>query len=300
MSFLPISILAYAFNAGSIIIDKILLQKSLPHPIAYAFYISILGLLAVILIPVGFSLEPFNGVFYSAASGIVFVGALYTLFAALKKAEASIVGPVVGALNPFFTIIIGTIFFDQILDLNQITAILVLIFGAFVLTINPFAQKIEFNKSFWLMVISGFLFGLSYIFLREAFLVTTFINGLIISRISAGFFVLSFLIFPGLRKKIFERPAENNHNTKTIIILLLVGQLLGAAQGLLITYAVSLANPALVNSLFGVQYVVILAAALFLYKKHPDLLSETITKGVIIQKIIGVIILSGGLYLLAK
>jgi len=75
---------------------------------------------------------------------------------------------------------------------------------------------------------------------------------------------------------------------------------MGAVQGFLLTFAVSLANPALVNSLFGIQYLVILTTSLLLSKSHPNLLGERLTKAIILQKVTGSIILSIGLYLLAQ
>lgn len=303
ISFLPIAALAYALNAGSIIIDKILLQKSLPNPIAYVFYINILGLLAVVLIPFGFSLPSEDTIYFAVIAGIAFVGALYAMFTALKVSEASLVGPIVGSLNPLFSAIIGGIFLGEILSTQQYLAVGVLIIGSLILAVDfRNGSQILTKKMSW-MVIAGLLFAISYVFLRQTFLQTSFLNGLIISRLAAGVLVAMFLLLPNLRQAIFQKQPNGVEgqkvNPKRIVVLLGLGQIMGAAQGLLITYAVSLANPALVNSLFGVQYVVILAVALLLYQNHPHLLEERLNKNVIIQKVVGVIILSFGLYLLS-
>ena len=74
---------------------------------------------------------------------------------------------------------------------------------------------------------------------------------------------------------------------------------MGAAQGFLLALAVSLASPALVNSLFGMQYLVILGVSLALAKKAPQLLDENLSKAVVWQKILGAGILSLGVYLLS-
>lgn len=300
MSFLPIAILAYALNAGSIIIDKILLQKSIPNPIAYAFFISVLGLLTVFLIPFGFSIPDSGIILLCIFSGIAFTAALFAMFTSLKNQDASVVGPIVGVLNPLFTIIIGFLFFAQLLATAHILAILVLVFGALVIGINFSNHKFVLNKSLLWMIAAGFFFALSYVLLREAFLQTNFITGLIISRLGGGLFVLSFLLFPNLRREIFTKNKQSAAQNKTTAILLFTGQIMGAIQGLLLTYAVSLASPALVNSLFGIQYIVILIFALLVYKKHPQWLGEKLSPVVISQKVTGVLILSFGLYLLSK
>ncbi len=300
IGFLPIAILAYALNAGAIIVDKILLQKSIPNPIAYAFFISVLGLLTVLLIPFGFSLPSLNVVLMCIFSGISFTLALYAMFISLKNAEASTVGPIIGALNPLFTIIIGFLFFAQLLSSTQIIAVLILVTGATIISIDFRHHLLLLNKNLFWMIASGAFFALSYVLLREAFLQTNFLNGLILSRLGGGVFALTFLIFPTLRREIFTKKPQSSSQNKITATLLLFGQLMGASQGLLLTYAVSLASPALVNSLFGVQYLVILLFSLAIYRKYPSLLDETLTRTTILQKIIGVIILSFGLYVLSK
>ena len=298
MSFLPISILAYALNAGSIVIDKILIRNILPNPLIYTFYINILSLLVIILIPFGLNLNN-QTLIMGAISGILFVFAVYTLFKALKLGEASVVGPVVGALNPLFTLLFVTFFLNQILTSSQIMGFSVLLTGALLLTVNIWLKKLRLNKQLFWMVISGFFFSLAYISLKETFLSSNLITGIVVSRVAAGLFVLPLIGFPSFRKQIFVKRNDQFSNKKTLFLLIL-GQGMAATSGLLISIAISLASPALVNSLFGVQYLVILGVAIILARKHPQLLDESLTKGVLMQKLIGVGVLSLGVYLLSK
>ncbi|KKR80206.1 MAG: hypothetical protein UU73_C0005G0038 [Candidatus Daviesbacteria bacterium GW2011_GWA1_41_61] len=300
MSFLPIAVLAYALSGGAIIIDKILLKTSLPNPLTYAFYISLLQLLVLLLIPFGFSLNLGTPAYLAIISGIFYVFALYTFFASLKKNEASVVGPLVGMLNPFFTILLGSLFLSQTLTPIQNFAVFILILGALILTLNIWRNKLQFNRRILWIITSGLLFALSYLLLREAFFTLSFLDGLIVSRTSSGLFVLTFLIFPHIKKQIFtSNKSQQTVSSKSTLILLASGQTMGALSGLLIAYGVKLANPALVNSLFGIQYLVILTTAIFLAKNRPQLLDETLSKAVITQKVVGAAVLSLGLYLLA-
>ena len=160
-------------------------------------------------------------------------------------------------------------------------------------------MKVRVNKQLALMFLSGFLFALTALTLRESFLASNFISGLVVSRVAGGLLVLPLLFSSHFRIQIFASRLTKHHFANKTSMLLLGGQLMGAVGGLLLTFAISLENPALVNSLFGVQYLVILTVALSLYKKHPHLFDERLTKSVVIQKIIGVLFLSLGLYLLA-
>lgn len=298
ISFLPISILAYALNGGSLIIDKILIKNLVPNPVVYTFYVAVLQFLVIFLIPWGFNLQFNLSFFLALLSGITSVGALYTLYTSLKLNEASVVGPVVGSLNPLFAALLGVLLLNQFLSLNQYLAILVLILGALLLTFNRTFLRIDLGKKLWWMIFSGLLFAISYIFLRQAFLQDSFINVLINSRLSAGLLGLMLLIPASTRQEILHRRFAAR--SPKVALFLGLGQIMGAAQGLLLAFATSLANPALVNSLFGVQYLTILIVALLLYKKYPHLLEERLSTRVTVQKLSGVIILSLGLYLLTK
>ncbi len=299
--FLPISVLAYTLNAGSITIDKILIKHSLPKPIVYTFYVNVLQLAALLLLPWAKNFGAPREMVMAVFSGIAAALALQAMYTSLQKNEASVVGPIVGMLNPFFALIIGSFLFHQLLTPDQYTGFFVLLSGSAILTANIWFSKLRFDDRFNWMILSGLLFAVSYVLLAEAYKGMDFISGLVAARVSSGLFVLTFLLWPSLRQNIFaSRKKDREVSTKTSAILLFSGQTMGAVQGLLISFAISLANPALVNSLFGVQYIVIITVALALAKKRPGLLDETLTKNVIALKTAGALIISLGLFLLTK
>jgi drug/metabolite transporter (DMT)-like permease len=300
MNFISISALAYVLNAGSILIDKILLRTSLPNPIVYTFYVSILQLLVIFLAPLGSNYTLGGPTYFALSSGIIGVFALYAFFKSLKINEASVVGPIVGALNPLLALFLGALFLNQTLTQTQYLAFFILVLGAGIITFNLWFGKIGFNRKLFWMALAGLLFGLSYVLLREAFGGLSFINGLVISRVSGGLFALFLLLPSRFRTQILMGKSGAKNLSKTTLLLLFSGQSLGALSTLLIVFAVSLAHPSLVNSLFGIQYLVILMVAVILSRKNPQLLDETLNKKVIFQKILGALILSFGLYLLGR
>lgn len=299
INFLPVAILGYIFNGGSTLIDKILLSKSLPNPFIYTFYINILGLLALFLIPFGLVITP-QVLIFGLLAGLSFIFALIFYFESLKLGEASIVAPVVGSLNPLFTLLIGVFLLNQTITNIQFLAFVILIFGALVLTANIWINKFRLNNQLLYMSLAGAFFGLSAVLLRESFLASNFISGLVISRIGGATGVMFFLLKSKIRAQIFTSKVVHNNFINKTSLLMFSGQSMGALSGILIAFAISLTSPALVNSLFGVQYLVILGVALMLRKKHPQLLDETLTKSALTQKLIGVCILSLGVYMLSK
>ncbi|MDO8618897.1 MAG: EamA family transporter [Candidatus Daviesbacteria bacterium] len=296
--FIPIAILGNVLNAGATVVDKILLNKQLPNILSYIFYINILGLLAIFLIPFGFTFN-ISALTVAFTSGLVFVVALFAFFQALKKGEASVVAPIVGVLTPGFTFLIGT-FFGQSLTNSQMLAFIVLLLGSVILTLSSWMSKIKLNTQIGFMILAGALFAVHYLLAKESYTQSNFITGLVGGRVGSGILVASFLLFAKGRSEIFASKIRQNNFANKTSVLLIFGQTMGGLFGLLNNYAISLASPALVNSLFGVQYVVIVIVALVLYKNHPDLLGEKLSVWIILQKIVGVVVMSFGLYLLTQ
>ncbi len=299
MNFLPLAILAYILNGFSSIIDKVLLKKSLPSPLVYTFYINILGILALFLIPLGLNLN-WVVLIYSIFSGLFYVFAMLTFFQSVKDNDLTVVAPVVGSLHPVFALILGGAFLHQYLSTLHLLAFFVLLLGTAILTYNLWSKRLGFNKVLMMMVVSGMFFALSSVTIREAFLLSNFITPLVVSRVASAIFVLAFLIFPVTRKQVFHSNITKHNFLNKTSALVFLGQSLGATGGVLLVLAVFLESPAIVNALFGMQYLVILGVAIFTFKKYPDLLGEKLSKGILFQKILGAAILSIGVFMLSK
>lgn len=298
IGFLPIAILAYALEGGAIVVNKVQLQTRQLNPLSYTFYSGVLQGLAILLFPFGFKFDfSQSALIFSGASGVIFVLALYALYRALQENEASVAGPLVGAFNPLFIQLLGAAILGQLLTQSQLVAFYVLILGGLIISLNLWI-KLKIHSGFWWIVLSGFLLAISYIFLREAFLQTSFMNGLILSRVAAAIFALLFLLIPVFKKQILSQ--ENHTNASSVTVLFLFGQGLAAGGNFLIFLGTSLTSPALVNAFFGVEYLVIMLVALILVKKAPQLLDENLSKGVLLQKLAGAAVLSLGVYLLSR
>ncbi len=299
MNFLPFALTAYILGGISFVIDKALVDHSLRNPIVYTFYIGILSLAVLVLVPFGFTLPSQEAIVFAALSGVIFMVAIQTFFQSLKNYNVTVVSPIVGTINPLFALVLGWVLLNHTLTPNQLLPFSLLILGGVIITFNLWWGKHSLDKNFYLMIISGALFGLSYVLLSEAFLLSNFITGLVISRIAAALLVFSFLFFPHTRNQILISKITKNHFANKIGFLVLISQGSGAISGFMVSFAISLANPALVNSLFGIQYIILLVAALFLAKSYPHILDENFNKKVLTQKILGTVIISIGLALLA-
>lgn len=303
MSYIPVAISAYLLNSLSVLTDKFLLSKRIPDPLTYIFYISVLSLIALVLLP--FTTTPSHSVFALASfSTLVWTGGSYFLFKSLKVGLADRVVPVIGTLVPIFLIAYYYLIAQNI-SLNELWGASALTFGLLILVL-PFlklrhpAPDERFNLSeFSFEVLSAFLFALSYILLKQVYLSVSFLTGLVWSRFVLIPIALVILAWPDLRKRVFNSQGEKINLLSITGLFFIAGQISGGFSQILLTFAISFANPALVNSLAGVQYVFLFLFSISLRQKFPQIFDETVTKSLASQKFLGILLIGLGLYIIA-
>ena len=192
MTWLPITILAYFFLAIAVFGDKYLLTGGVSNPKVYSFYVGILSIFVLALIPFGFFLPSPAQIVLALSAGIIFIIALFVYYSVVKNFEVSRIAPAVGGLTPIFVFLI-TYFFSQertFLSSKEIFAFLLLIFGSVLIVVEK--GKNIFGKSFLLSSVAGFCFALYFVLAKFVYLPLGFINGLIWIRI--GSFVAGDMI----------------------------------------------------------------------------------------------------------
>jgi uncharacterized membrane protein len=123
-----------------------------------------------------------------------------------------------------------------------------------------------------------------------------FIGGFVWSRFGSFLGVLLILFVPEWRRKIkdYQKGAKSPKNMAFFISV----RLLAALAFILLNWAISLGNVALINSLQGVQYIFLLLLVVYLSSRYPKILKEELGGGVILQKTIGTVLVCMGLYML--
>jgi drug/metabolite transporter (DMT)-like permease len=316
MTWLYVVLIGYSLNAIALTTDKFLLTKSIPRPATYTFNVGLLnGIFTLLLIPLGISLlSPFN-TFISLLAGCFFAFALFTMYTALKGDEASRIVPYIGSLNPVFIFILATLILGESLKGNQLIAFFFIIIGGILISWrfkdkkNIFEQMLPKNfysifkrknkedvvKIFVIATISAIFFALSYTLTKHIYNSTSFLNGFIWTRIGL---VLGVLLIAFASKEKTKHKKQKIKFTKKTGAIFLFGQACGGISFFLINYAFSLNSVTLVHALQGVQYVVLFLIIIILSKKFPKVLEEKLTPTVLGQKIIAIILIGIGLYVL--
>lgn len=300
MLWLIIAIVAYFLLAVVFLLDKYLLTSAIPNPRIYAFYVGILGIGVLILLPfTNFYFLTISDIFVAFISGATFVIGILWFFRGLKEFEASRIVPAVGGLLPIFTFLLIYLFSrgQESLTLGQVLAFAMLVGGSILIT---FKKTAVFPlQSIRLAAVAAFFLAVSFVSAKLVYLNYPFLLSLIWIKLGGVLLALFFLFDHNLRSAVFSKKIGIEKRTA---IIFFAGQAGGAVANLLQNWAVALAPlvyVAFINALQGVQYAFLLPLAVLLSLKFPQIIKEELNGNIIIQKIVAVLLLGGGLAFLA-
>lgn len=295
MSWFFIVISAHLLNAGSVLVTKFLLVKAIPKAVVFTFWISVLGLIAVTLLPFGYVRPSASQLVLAFFAGATFDLALLAFFGALRWLETSRVVPVVGGVQPLLILLFSFLFLGERLTSLQMTGIAALVLGTALISIDTTdatpSEAIKRHRGWLYATLATFFFAVTYTATKAVFDTQPFISGFVWIRIGAFVFVLLFLLRPTWRRAIFS----NDQKSRTQFgALFVAGQVMGAVGAILLQYAISLASVTIVTAMQGVQYVFLFALAVVLGRRFT-VLRERLNTGTIVRKIAAIVCIGAGL-----
>jgi hypothetical protein len=302
MLWLIVTISAYLILAIVSLVDKYLLVGPIPNPKVYTFYIGTLGILVLILAPfVGFYIPEFSQIILSLLAGAFFIYGIFWLNSALQLFEASRVIPAIGGILPIFTFLLIYIFSkgEEIFKIWEFSAFILLILGSISIVYEK-AKKISL-ESFKISIIAAFFLALSSVLVKYVYMVQPFWSGYIGGFLMAMSFFYSREVRNEVSKMKINRVVARWPPKKTAAIFL-SNQAAGVSANILQNWAIALSplvGVAIINALQGVQYMFLLIFAALLSLKFPQILKEEISRKILFQKIIAILLIGAGLALLA-
>jgi len=318
---LVIAITSYFINAGVYVADKFLLSKKVHSSVTYAFFVgvwSIFNFVILIFDPWVPNLREFG---LDISAGLLFLVTLVFLYKALHQSEATRVVPVVGALVPIFSFMLSYIFLGENLSQQQLLAFIILINGGVLISVkhtrfyiwdeisnklrNIFGdvfggihadyrptRRLIFNS-----IASALLFASYYVLIKYIYSSDQpFIGAFVWSRFGTFIGTMLILFVPDWRRSIIKH--QKGQKSPGNLLFFFSVRLLAAVAFIMLNWAISLGNVALINALQGVQYVFLLGLVLFLSSRFPKILKEELGGGILAQKLIGASLVCIGLYML--
>jgi drug/metabolite transporter (DMT)-like permease len=307
MSWILVALLAYSLLAISNLFDKFLVDNVLPSSKAYVFIACLPGLLLLAGAPWFLNWPGYSWFIFNILTGCIFAVALWSIYEALRRGDASQTVVVVGGLTPIFSIIFSILFFKEHYSPMEWIGIITLLVGIFIIALLPkhrhilsrvmaklkITQNIQ-TSSLIFALISAFAYSVYFVATKYAYSTQSFASVFIWNRVGAALFVLMFLVRRQDRKQVLKVFKKSDHNKHKWLVV--ASQVLGSAGFVLQSYAVFLGSVALVNALQGAQYALLLIISSVLAVLSPKLLKETFSWRIFLQKLVAVIIIGFGLY----
>lgn len=321
--YIIVAIISYFLNAGVYVADKFLLSKKVHSSVVYAFYVGMWSLGNFVLLFFDPFVPEWKQFAYDISAGLLFLFTLVFWYKALHQSEATRVVPIVGALIPIFSFIFSFIFLGSELSLQEAVAFILLISGGLLISVKQtrfyvlkdFIERLKgisgnlfgkfqanLNPTSRLLLnstISAACFAAYYVFIKYIYSNTEqpFIGAFVWSRLGSFLGVLVILFIPPWRRLI--RGSEKSvHRTPKQLIFFLLVRLAAAVAFILLNWAVALGNVSIINALQGTQYVFLLLIVVLIARKFPHIIKEEVGRGIMLQKVIGVVLVAIGLYLL--
>lgn len=241
--------------------------------------------------------NPLNA-FLISLNGFLYILGVFFYLHALKRDDTSTVIPLLH-LVPFFSYFLAFLFLRESLTSNQIIGSLLIIFGSIFLSFEFFGKtKIHFKKSvIALMTLSSLFFALNYTLfkffaLESSFWTTSFYEYI-------GFVVFAFLLLVFVKSYRKEFASAVKENKAQILTLSGISEITNIVGKLVFNF-VSLLMPIAIISIVGEsQFLFIFVIGIVLTILFPKIIKEKINTTILIQKIIAIIIMFVGVYLLS-
>jgi hypothetical protein len=294
-----IAVVSYALLALASLIDKFLLTGPLQNPKTYVFYIGMLGGIIFLLIPFGFLEFPaLPLIALGLSTGILRTFALLALFSGLRHFEASRIVPAIGGAVPVIMAILTILLFKEndILSPENLIAFMLLVGGTVLISIERHAavtlQSLKYS------MIAAFFFSSFLVLSKVVYEAQTFFSGFIWILMGVFLSSLAFLAFKDVRSEVFGRKKAV---PRKMSMLFIGNQAMAGGAVLLQNLAVALVPLGLlafVGALAGFQYAFLFFLALFLSTTFPRFLKEEISRKVLAQKVVSIVLVGTGLVLL--
>ncbi len=293
MFYIYLALIAQALSALVVLLDKYLISsRAVSKPVVYAFYITMLSGVVVLILPFGIVLAPTAQIVWlSLAIAFTYAFSILFLYEALVISDASDVAPTVGAIAALSTLLFSFFILKTGLTQNFLFGFVFLVLGMALMSYFRFSRK-----ALSYVFCSGLLFALSSVLAKVIFSETTFWNGFFWSRMGNVVVGLSFLLWPGTRRLIFENIRSSTVHTK---ILILGNKFLAGVAFLLLLFAIKLGDVSIINAVSGTQFVILVIFALIFTKKFPNYFYESVHHfHTVVQKVAAVILIVLGYFLL--
>ncbi len=291
MNWFFIALIGYLLLAVVAVLDKFIVSKSV-RPIVYTFYSTIFMFGALAALPIiDFNFLIGIDWWWAIISGVSFGFALWTLFLALNRGEASHINPFNGGLVTIFIFILSFVFLGENLTILQYFGISILVLASFLLSFEKSLKHDGFHLGFVWAIISALFFAISHVSAKYLYGQYDFGTAFIWTRATTGLVGLFLLLFPTVRNSFKRKEKEPKTYAKKYSLFIVIGnKILSILSAILLQYAMSIGSVTIVGAMSGVQYVLMFTMIYLLTKFTPKIFKEYFTKHEIKMQILALLL----------
>jgi drug/metabolite transporter (DMT)-like permease len=277
--------------------DKYLLSKYLKTE-GIGALILFSSLFAIIVIPIIGFIEPnalhipINGALVMMSAGFLYGIAILFYLKALNEDEASIVVPFF-QLIPIFAYIFGLIFLKEVLNLNQIAGGLIMIAGAFILSVDEAEGGFKLKNKLLFFVLACIIpYGLMEVLFKYVAIDVGYWEATFWHYVGYLIFGLLLYFFNKIYREEFWVLVKDN--SAPIMGLNFGSETLTLVGDRVIAFATLLAPVALIQLVNVFQPIFVLIIGVLLTLFLPHIAEENISRRHLFQKIAAIVIICIG------
>lgn len=295
---LIVALVGYAVNSAVSVMDKFVLEKAVNKPAVFLFLTMTPASLIIFLVPWSGFLKNWLDASIAVFAGLAMLSGLWASYIAVKKSEISHVGPLIGAVVPVCTFFWGRLFLGENYSLVQMAAILLLVCGSLVISMEKSQAHSGFHSGLAWGILGGFLWSIFAVCSKYLYAGNGFFSGFVWVQGMAGVIALLLFFMPSVRAglKRSKNPEESMSGKKLAIVI--TDKTLGVVGLVLVQYAVALGSVTLVYALAGIQYALLVMIVAIMSKFNSKFYRETYTRGELLQEISAIILIAAGFALI--
>lgn len=292
-----LALIATFLWAWANVTDKVLRTKFLKSSIALTAAFGIISLIFsfILFLFAGVPSIPFWHLIASFLAGVALTVGLIFYLNALSIEEASRVIPL-WHLSPLFTLILAVIFLNEILTPLKYLAFATILLGGFLISTKRIGNIFHISPALALMILSSFLVSISDVLVKFAYSTGIFWQTFLVFYTAISLSSVSLFVLKSARKDFVKTLVFHRYN---FILLLLLSIITGFSGQILYNRAILLGPITLVSVFISFQSLFVLLIATFLSIKFPLLVKEAIDIKTIGMKLVAIVLMSFGLFLLA-
>ncbi len=298
MDWILLAILSPFLMSFTNLMEKFLVDKKIRHHSAIPIFGGIISFLigTMIFIFHGVTILPISQMLILLSSGVLLIVYLLPYFEAISIDDSSRVVPLYQFV-PIYVAIASYVLLHETLSPTQLLAFVCIVFGGFLLGLEKSDTTIfKPRKSFLLVVISGLIVSLVEVLFKFGYVMNDFLTTLAYQSVG-GAIGAGFLLFsPRIKREFF---AEYVRIKPWTFVLLLSNKLLEFVAQLCALVAITMAPVALVTVFGGLQSFFVLVEMIILSVWFPHILQENISKHILLQKILSLILIFIGISILS-